>query len=100
MRRYRWTLVTALILAAATVAGAAGRSALQGDSGERAQAVHLPTACENFVEITALFAEQGSTAALAMVGGDVFSDDPGTRVFEILRNLLDACDAELASGSS
>lgn len=100
MHRYRWTLVTAFIIAAAIATGAAGRSSLQGESGERAQAVHLPTPCENFVEVTTLFAEQGSTAALSMVGGDVFSDDPETRVFEILRTLLDACDAELASEAS
>lgn len=99
MRRYRGNLITASILAPAILAGAIGLLAQGGDSGKRAQAVQLPTACENFVEITTLFAERGSTAALSLVGGDVFATDPEARVFEVLRDLLDSCDAELSSGT-
>jgi hypothetical protein len=95
MRRYRIIVSGALVLCLVAFFAIAAITTVRGDGGSSAAA--LPTACENFVDATTLMAEQGSAAVLAPSGGDPFGAGAETRTAETLRNLLDACDAELAT---
>jgi hypothetical protein len=94
MRRYRIIVASALLLCIAAFAVIAAITTLRGD-GE-SQAAVMPTACENFVDATALMAEHGSEAIVQISGGDPLSPDASARGAETLQTLLEACDAELA----
>ena len=99
MRRYRRAIPLAGLVLAAAIGGTLlfapdfrGHEASQTSS-----AAALPTACENFAQVSALFAGGGSAAALAMTGGQVFTRDAQADSKQILKDLIDSCDAELAA---
>ena len=54
----------------------------------------MRTACENFARASELFAQGGSAQSLEMTGGHVFTRDTQADSKQILRELMDACDAE------
>jgi hypothetical protein len=93
MRRYRIMVTGALVLCLVAFVAIAALTAFRDD--DRSSAASMPTACENLVEATKVFAEQGSAAVGA--GGDPFSADAHRRSAQTLQNLLEACDAELAA---
>jgi hypothetical protein len=94
--RFRpWTLPLAVALL--TVAIAVAVIVMQftrGGGSDASTAAPLPTACENYARASELFAKGGSAQSLAMTGGQVFTRDPQADSKQILRDLMDSCDAE------
>jgi hypothetical protein len=93
--RRPWTLP--LAVAALTVAIAVAVLFVQftwHDGSDASSAAPLPTACENFAKASELFAQGGSAEALPMTGGRVFTRDTQADSKQILRDLMDSCDAE------
>jgi hypothetical protein len=74
----------------------AGRASLDIGDEPQVSAVELPSACDNFLVVSELFAEEGAAAAHDGDVNGVFAPDADTRAYETLRSLLKSCDAELA----
>jgi hypothetical protein len=87
--------VTAVAAAAVLFIGGlvAGQASIRGGNGA---SVRLPSACDNFLAASQLFAEQGASAAIS-AGGDPLAADAETRAYETLRGLLASCDRDLAT---
>jgi hypothetical protein len=101
MKRYITVLSIALAGIALFAAGGLARQAtLDLDSDETVSAIELPSACDNFLEASALFAQHGASAAHGDDPSGVFAPDAETRAYDTLRGLLVSCDSELAKRSS
>ena len=57
-------------------------------------AATLPSACENFVKASELFARGGSAQSVQMMGGQVLTRDTEVDSKQILTDLMQSCDAE------
>jgi hypothetical protein len=100
MKRYITMLSIALAGIGLFVAGGvAGQATLDLDSDETVSAVELPSACDNFLEASALFAEHGASAAHGDDPSGVFAPDAESRAYDTLRGLLVSCDSQLAKRS-
>lgn len=97
MQRVKAMAIALLAGAAVFVAGAAAGYAAfgRGDSGEP-PVVALPTACDNFLAASAIFASQGPDAVIPATGADPLSIDAEAQAYETLRGLLDSCGSDLA----
>lgn len=95
MRRYALWLATGVCVA---VCSAVILFATLRDSNGAA-AVQLPTACENFVVAAELFAKEGSAAAPTLAGNGIFAPEAGGQPADVLKQLLDACQAERATSA-
>jgi hypothetical protein len=96
MRQYRAAIVAAVFGVTVFVAGGiAGYGAFGGGDPEPDR-VKLPSACDNFLAASEIFAESGPSAGIASTG-DPLSLDAETRAYETLRGLLDSCGQELAA---
>jgi hypothetical protein len=97
MRRYLPALAAALAGIALFAAGAVtGRTMMRGDT-VAVREIELPTACDNFVAASEIFAQEGASAALTAGGSDPLGSDAEQRAQEMLRSLLTSCNRELAS---
>jgi hypothetical protein len=95
-QRLRAAAIALIAGAAVFVAGAAaGYAVLRGESDET-DAVTLPTACDNFLAASTLFARDGASAAIPVTGADPLALDAEAQAYETLRGLLDSCGRELA----
>ena len=83
-------------LAGALVCGAIVVSAGVAERGSStSEAVELPGACANFLHASERFAQEGSSAAVRISGGEMFPRDAEHHAAEILAALLASCDDEL-----
>jgi hypothetical protein len=101
MKRY----ITMLSVAAAGiglfVAGAlAGQATFDLEQEDSTSAVELPSACDNFLQASTLFAEHGASSAHEGDPNGVFAPDAESRAYDTLRGLLVSCDSELAKRNS
>jgi hypothetical protein len=93
--RRPWTLSLAVAVLTVAVTAAVLFVQFTRDGGSDASsAAPLPTACENFARASELFAQGGSAESLAMTGGHVFTRDTQADSTQILRDLMDSCQAE------
>lgn len=94
-QRSRFTFAIAVVaLAVLAVALVHLWDTSRARGGTSSSAASLPTACENFVQASALFARGGSAELLRISGGQVFDRDPATGSKAILDDLIDSCAAE------
>jgi hypothetical protein len=96
MLRYRTTIVAAIFGVTVFVAGGVAGYSAFGREGSETETVQLPSACDNFLAASAIFAESGPSAAIPSTG-DPLSLDAETQAYETLRGLLDSCGRELAT---
>jgi hypothetical protein len=89
-------MVAALCGLTVFVAGGVAGYAAFGGGGSDREAVQLPSACDNFLAASAIFAESGPSAAIPSTG-DPLSPNAEAQAYETLRGLLDSCGRELAS---
>lgn len=95
MRRYRIAIpVGVVLIAVVAVTLIFAHDVRHNETGSTSSAATLPTACENFAQASALFAQGGSAEALAMTGKRVFTSDTVADSKQILDDLMASCDAE------
>jgi hypothetical protein len=67
------------------------------DNADETVAIELPSACDNFVAASEIFAQHGAQGALTAGGADPLAADADQRAYEMLLELLVSCDQQLAS---
>jgi hypothetical protein len=95
MGKYKAAGIAALAGLIVFAAGAVAGLGMFGASDEPA-AVQLPSACDNFLAASSLFAQHGASAAIPGGGGDPLASGAEAQAYETLRGLLESCDDELA----